>query len=363
MQRITISSRMSLTDLERSFAAVPDKVEVEINLPTKFGPAFFVENRVHALLAHRVRFTGESTKIRYRGNVGLEDARLDYLGCMFYPDQGGFGKSEKIDRRVAIGDILVRNGVVEHEGLGKSQTICSFDMGDGQSIEAPILSGLGVRGAWIKRFLEIRRQFFLVGSSQNYEFTADLYEDQHLAKFVYEIYQNAMQHGRLDRTGQVLSGLRYLRIRKHISTSSSEILSRADGFPELQTYLSALIKKRRRPVKLLEISVGDQGLGIVARYCAASDQELPKPSDETSLINRIIAQSLSSKVIQQGAGQGLTRALTAVAQLGGFLSLRTGRSWLVYSGAEPFSKSLSAVHEEGIESVAGAHYSLLVPID
>ena len=167
----------------------------------------------------------------------------------------------------------------------------------------------------------------------------------------------------LDRQNSIVRGLRYVRLKKHIATNRADFLHRAEGYPELQAYLSTRVPAQGS-FKFYEIAIGDQGLGIIGRFLSTRpDFNNPTTSSErASLVNQIIDQALSSKRGRSGAGYGLRNALRAVRELDGFLSLRTDALWLHWSPSA--SEALRLTPVSGMSELAhvqGTHFSMLFP--
>jgi hypothetical protein len=160
-----------------------------------------------------------------------------------------------------------------------------------------------------------------------------------------------------------------VRLKKHIHYNYSDFLKRAADFPELQDYIKHVGSASKAPI-FYEISISDHGLGLIKRFLVTrKDISLPQDTHgaRVDLINRIIDEALSSKVNQPGAGYGLRRAIDAVRNLQGFLSLRTDTLWLYKAfGGQPKLSSewlLEPVGLRELPSIAGTHFSLLFPLN
>ena len=89
--------------------------------------------------------------------------------------------------------------------------------------------------------------------------------------------------------------------------------------------------------------------------------------NEPELINLIIRENLSSDKNDPTSGLGLTRTLAALDHLEGFVSLRTGNTWLYRNphtkNSEDKNKFLEEVSTtETLNNVVGTHYNILIPI-
>ena len=220
---------------------------------------------------------------------------------------------------------------------------------------------------FIKRFSYYRRECFEKGVGEGFSERLPATIDHQLSSFAYELWENTLQHGRLDETGRELKGMRYLRVQKYIDYNRAAFLKKAEGFTELEQYLNKHVPESGT-FKFYEISIADHGLGIVARLLATRPEManiLPMDSPE-DCINMIMDRALSSKLSQAGAGHGLERALAAVRYLQGFVSLRSGSAWLYYAsevqtpvGQRP--KLTSVRFTEPLASI-GTQLNLIFPL-
>ena len=270
-----------------------------------------------------------------------------------------------------------RLAVVEKDGIatpektgGQSLTFCAFD----PTMPIPIgFSNIDTRASFVRTFLNIRRDFFEVGVNQRIPEPID----DAVAGFVYELWQNSLQHGRLNESHEVIKGMRYLRVRKHVGFDRNKFIERAEGFPELQSYLDReiIIPQKTGPYpdpksfKFYEVTIADNGLGIVERLLATRPEyrsHVVTEQDRSRFLNQIIDEALSSKLTQTGAGDGLGNAIRAVRQLRGFLSVRSGSSWVFHSaGDDPRGGSqaqLDDVKHSGPLASLGTHFSLIYPL-
>jgi hypothetical protein len=205
-----------------------------------------------------------------------------------------------------------------------------------------------------------------------------------LAEFVFELYQNGAEHGNRDADNQLLSGMRSLSIRRHNPGSMRDLHGFAEGFPELAAYVKDWTSLNRGTA-FYEVSVVDNGLGILGRFVASRREfegYLRTRNDRLALLQRILLTpkpaadmarptpvAYTSKDvmgIERGAGRGLERALAAVARLNGFVSLRTGEFWLYRSFPKSSDLGDIAMHEVGqgpFGNVAGTCFTALFPVN
>jgi hypothetical protein len=205
--------------------------------------------------------------------------------------------------------------------------------------------------------------------------------EERLYKFVYETFLNTFEHGRFrpDRASperlQVTPGLRYVAFRQHTANYAAQVSSRARGFPELQRYFAwrdqIEARGRRNKVKrFLEITVADNGLGILGHYLATRNQSISTRTERLKLLRSLLSTNLSSKPIS-GVGEGLPDAMSALAKLRGFVSLRTDEFWLYrdfsnnphlprQAGVGPIELIPVGIAADSLKRMAGTQFSVFV---
>jgi len=393
---IRISSKLGLHEIERLLQDDYQQSDtVDLQLPTDFGAQFFKFTRVGYLIAslsHRCKlriietqpFTDAQRQTRYGTTVeglavlGYARAFVDLRGAPVSPD-----------RRSLMWRVQEREGRVEEAGLGASLSYCCFDYRDKDksSTSLPIaLSKINAdRKGFVSDFKKVRKQFFEQGIAAGYSSRAsqqnlfsvqanadptssDMDPDEALTSFVFEVFQNGFRHGCRDAVGLPIPGLRYLALRKHIAQSKADFLERAEGFRELANYLEENTLSSGTS-SFLEISISDHGLGIVDRFVATRPEFRladDKIESQAELLISIIEKSLTSNTTQSGAGRGLERALDAVRDLRGFVSLRTGRLWMYAAAPVAYSNRPLSLARVGatdhLSYIAGTHFNLLLPL-
>ncbi len=351
--------------------------QVDVWMARDLGPQFFKDTRIVSLLAAathlgvRVRVIdwakdpdgGLDEKTRDRFGTTLEGiASLEYADAIV--------DSQKVDILNRLGDL--RRFVSDKDGVrtpektsGRSLTFCAFDPED----PIPVgFAGLKGKAAFMREFLRYRRDYFEIGSGEGFSDRIPKHIDDELASFAYELWQNGFQHGRLDELNKDIRGLRYIRVQKHVAQATSELVDRAAGFSELQEYLEREARGPG-PFKFYEVSIADSGLGICDRFLATRPEFNSGSRADFSaveVINRIINEALTSKLSQSGAGHGLERAIRAVHRVRGFVSLRSGSSWLYQSinqGAATVNglQMLEVQHHSDLPSV-GTLFNLIFPL-
>jgi hypothetical protein len=370
--KIQLQKNHTLNDIEAMIRRLSTSKarSLDVWLPTYLGAQLFKDTLIVGLLAFAANRGIRTRVVDWIANP--DDSHLDErfgttlegLASLEYAEEIVDSQKHSVRSRV----YKHRRGVVEKDGVktpevtgGKSLTFCAFDP------EMPIPIGfasIGSRAAFVRTFLDIRRDFFEIGVDQRFSRQVD----DAVAGFAYELWQNGFQHGRLNESHFAIKGMRYLRVRKHVGYDRNEFIERGDGFPELQSYLDHTIPMSGT-FKLYEVTIADNGLGIVERFLSTQPKfraEVLTIDDHSRFLNRIINEALSSKLNQAGAGHGLEHSLRAVRELRGFVSVRSGLSWLYHAFGDPRCDKLGAqlvdvVHRDHLAPL-GTHFSLLYPL-
>ncbi|MCH7915731.1 MAG: hypothetical protein IH856_22300 [Deltaproteobacteria bacterium] len=366
--------------------------EVHLWLPRAIGAQFFKSSSVAALIAsaasNRRLSVIDWTQTKNVSEINQRfGTTIEGLTSLIYSDHILNATKDAIDPDTSNikWTIVQREGIAEPDARGASLTFCAFDETDAPSIPIAFIS-MDTKEKFSREFIKYRRKYFEAGVGEKYseQIEPALFEhdvggeklqvarpssDVDLAHFVFELFQNSLEHGCKDEKGRVVRGFRYITIRKHISHNKDEFISRAADFYELKRYLDSNISGNRT-FSFYEISISDHGLGIIERFSVTRpdlDVECEGGEDQARLINRIMAHALSSKRAVSGAGHGLKRAMNAVKRLRGFVSLRTNNCWLYYthnsSPSHAADVELFPVREsENLPRVAGTHVNMLFPL-
>lgn len=187
-----------------------------------------------------------------------------------------------------------------------------------------------------------------------------------LYEALYEIFQNTFDHGRRLRNDEAQVGARYIRFYKYVGLSNQDLARRARGFEPLRRYFES---RKSKHFKFLEVTVGDGGPGILSHVSSSGRADQLRKSDPVTQMNQILTTNLSSKFIP-GAGLGLPIALSALASLRAFASLRSDNLWLYrdFSVDPPTGPSSDAATlslrvvptERPLARMAGTHFSVLI---
>jgi hypothetical protein len=362
MSKIVLDTNIDLGTVEAALAAASGS-DVELWLSRNTRASFFVESRVVALLCTLAR----------RGRLQIVDRGIDSfdrtyystdlvrLGVLQYATTVRSRTQHDITTEVrdAKDSIERSGGVVETPEPSRTVSFCAFDT---EARRQPLaLSTVTTKSQFRADFVRRLRTAFQLA-----EPTADLFRNDYenvLADLVFELWENGVQHGCRGEGSGVLPGLRLMHIRRHIAPSLQALKARAEGFPELVAFFDG--RAGRRTHRFFEVSISDQGLGIVDRFLA-SRQDVAQSAlghlTPRQLLIEIMKRALSSKLYQPGAGHGLRKALDAVHGLNGFLSLRFGNEWMYSSCAEPLtSGELASVSRSSeLHRISGTHFNILV---
>lgn len=369
--KIEIMKRPKLPDIEAliSKLASTQESQLEVWLARDMGSAFFVESRMVALLASAARKGTVSIVDWAGGDIdGWRErftSELCGVAALGYSSGISTSKKEPIPASVTElkASIEERGGMAEQNSGGRSLTYCAFDE---KVRQQPLdLASIRTKSKFCSEFVRRLNTAFHTDGTH-----PDLFRqspEKCLAEFVYELYQNSFEHGCLSKDNQLIRGLRLLHVKRHIAHSKAELLSRAEGFKELQEYFSD-ISGDRGASRFYEVAISDQGLGIVDRFVAtrAEYADLSQSYDSRiNLINEIMDKALSSKINQPGAGHGLRKSILAIRELGGFVSVRSGDLWLHSSPTTEVSNSdlqiLKPVKPiKQVSRVEGTHFNILV---
>ena len=269
-----------------------------------------------------------------------------------------------------------RRDILENPpGSKETLTFCAID--ELTRSQPVALAGLSHKKAFIAQFGKFVEEYFDKGESEWFSsrIGPSLFDDgppaaDHIYGFVYELYQNTFNHGSLDKEQRTIPGLRLIRLRKRISTARGrdDFIRGAKGFPELEKYLQQIAPSDKQ-FKFYEISVSDNGMGIVSRFRTTTEEKPGAPSStkqNLELLNRIIAESLSSDVKKSKLGKGgLQNALRAVDNVKGFVSLRSDNLWVYRSPTDSNSTSKDewlrpVTGSEELSAIPGTHFSMIV---
>jgi hypothetical protein len=382
ISELSLSGDEGILELERLQSALVDANEITVKLPTQTRGFFFQESRLAAFISTLLH---SDQKVMLRDPLALSEiirsseyfssslfrlaacyARGHFQDCRTYPIPDG-------DLRAVFRAVINAGGIAPpainyseppSDDFTRRVAICCFDP---NNAEPRFLSGMARNQTrFAERILSVRskleqRQYSYVGPGPN----------RRLLAFLFELYQNGLEHGRFVGVGsdrRPTVGTRFLQITIH-TAAKHELLTRATGFPALEEYLDETIRGTE-PSTLLEIAVGDAGLGIVEGYFAGIGGKENYLGDTTErlLLHKLLFTDLSSKVGDVKAGKGLPNAMEAARLTWGFISLRSGREWLYRayspnkSPEEDPTRLDPVLGSQPLPEIRGAHFNLLFPL-
>jgi len=384
MKSVDVRPTDDLQDMENALTTVsacdPGE-EIRVHLARRQKMHFFKDSRIAALLATAAQrgvllvkdwhseWKPSDAVDYFRGSLASFATATYATGVTNDRDSEPPFTLKEIRNEVGRDGGILEPHNVSAEGyalIGKSLTFCAVDP---EFAEPLSLSGLvNEKSKFVSQFIALRDRYL---EQKKPAEAGDLFtevSDQDLAGYLFELYQNSFEHGRFSTSDQIIPGLRFISMRKHVAVNREALLSYASGFPQLAQYVErrcALSKSLR----FYEVSVSDQGLGMVRRFLAKrQDFSANVGTRETrlELLKRLLTEPLTSKKGYPGAGYGLERALKAVQALNGFVTLRTDSFWLY--GAFPDGQDQAAPLLTEVTPganpawIAGTHFNALFPL-
>ena len=188
---------------------------------------------------------------------------------------------------------------------------------------------------------------------------------QRAAHFTFEVIQNTRDHGAQNLFRESIEGVRLVTVRL---VPLRKVATRQALIDPVQAYSARLLSSDvllpDRPRSVLEITVGDCGIGIAARLMRTMEVYRDHIDQERSTLMRALVLRATSKAqTQSGAGYGLFSAMLATHDLRGMVLVRTGRL-LVYRDflEQSLPDDLAAWVAHEAPFVAGTSVSLLFPL-
>lgn len=368
-----------MRDIENSLSSLPREGSIEIRLPRNHQKNFFKDSWLTSLINNAAGKNSHLTIFDYT------DEGIDALSERFARSLVGLMAAymaERIENNrkefISI-DVheMIEKIVFDDRGLfeqteagGKTFSFLSFDAAesDGKSVNAPrpMVLSAATKSEFIEKFLRIKREIIdkVFGLGPQISLFDDTFErERDLAILIYELYENTNQHGRYNERGELIKGIRSFNIKRHIG-SKKDMLQQADSFEPLRHYLDCFEKGE---LKFYEISISDNGLGVINRFLASrpdykSDAEFMGLSSLEKL-NQIVDRSLSSKLFS-GSGKGIRTALSNIRALHGFLTLRTNDCWTYYNGKvdDQSAQWKPVAQQVEFADIRGTSYNILLPV-
>ena len=375
-QKIKLTGASDLFECERVLSRINSATKPTVLLLPKDDRRLFTKDlRVVAIISAASR--NSQVKCEWPSNISAEThhSLLGLAGAVYgvAPTEGQAFASRN-DAKQALAQRL---DILE-DPPGSKETL-TFSAIDETTRSQPVaLSALSEKAQFIDELGNYIRKYFDMGPSEDFSSSIGpgLFDDgssveECIYGFVYELYQNSFVHGALDQDQETIPGLRLIRVRKRISQASSRdaFIRGARQFSELEDYLDENLTSDRT-FKLYEISISDNGMGILSRFRTIGQAERRKEpqsqGENLKLLNRIVAESLSSDSRKSNIGQGgLQKALDAVDKIRGFVSLRTDNLWVFHSPANSYTTSreepLRPVKHAGeLSNIPGTHFSMIL---
>lgn len=185
----------------------------------------------------------------------------------------------------------------------------------------------------------------------------------YVARYVYEIWHNTVEHGTTSITGVPFDGIRALLLSYH---RLPELNEESVGDQFVTSFIESVRDLWESQIQgLLEVSVVDSGVGVPARLSGLPNIYEMGIDTQMHYLQRAVTPAASSKR-NSGAGLGLPKAIRIADKTRGLIVFRTGHltAFKHYlPPLEPWPSTTiyqSLTHTRGLNK--GTQVSLLVPI-
>ncbi len=195
-----------------------------------------------------------------------------------------------------------------------------------------------------------------------------------LGGLIYELIRNTDEHATTDVHGneyrRSVRGL-LLKVRR---IEKEDVSAFSSGHPQFTVFLLRSLvgeEKRKKPLRLLELSIFDSGPGLARRWLT---QEGQRPLNDLTEISydqeekavRTCFEKYMSTKTSQSAGVGLTLVTDLLQQTNGFLRIRTGRVCLFQDFSSAQRGSTFAPRrwhtKEALAPAEGTVFTIGIPI-
>ena len=319
-------------DLNNAISQEPEDKPLVLSLARHTNVNFFTQTWIAQLLAHLAqREGGLVIRDAYDRWIPMPRERfmdnIDGVATLVYshivPQVGLENVKQEIAPEalyVELNTKLKKTSKLEEQG--QTRTFIAIDPDHSTPIEFSAQSGS-------KKFKYIVQDIM---NEFNYKFEQKPQNHREmeiaLHSFIYEVFQNTIEHGRYSEGGGLIPGLRYLRIRTYID-EAGKLRRRAEGFPELERFISRYDNNEQKTLRFMELSVSDGGQGIVSHYINSSYSSSAENFDKRKdILHQLIGTRKTSKDKLSGVGLGLLNAMKALSELKAFISLRTEEFWM-----------------------------------
>jgi hypothetical protein len=388
---IDITKDTTLQEIEDRLIKLRPDSPVSIRLPRHHYKNFFKDTWLASLIANAAVTCGHLTIRDWKDSEMSEMQRhfassLVGILAAYMAQQLETNAHKKADidvhgmieqiihrKRGLIEEIDIESNEFQGNKTARSFTFLTVDgeeSGKGWlSTPRPMVLSAGNKNEFIDKFLRIKREhidrvFDLKPQLSLFDFDRTFEYERNFAELIYELYDNTTQHGRFDENNNLIKGVRSFNIKKHIGSIES-VTKQAESFEVLKTYFGQF--NEHKEVKLYEICISDNGLGVINRFLSSRPdyKEAPEFMNLSSIeqLNYIIDKSLSSKLFP-GAGKGIRTALSIIKSMKGFLTLRTNDCWVYYSGMQD-NQSLylkDVPYNKKVANIRGTTYNILLPV-
>ena len=372
---LSLTRNSTLLDLENILKTLrTESASTTISLPGDNRAIFLRDLRIAAVISATCKMP--NIECRWRKNISAEthESLIGLAGTVYgvLTERG----DEFPSLKRAKWELNQRNDILENPpGSKETLTFCAIDE---ETRSQPLaLAGLSDKADFIALLERFVQEYFDKGNSKIFfsRISPNLFDfgksvaDQ-IYGFVYELYQNTFNHGSLNENQKTIPGLRIIRLRKRISTPKARnaFIRGANGFLELKEYFQR-VAPSDKSFKFYEISISDNGMGIVSRYRSVTGTDIgikPTASRNLNLLNRIVSESLSSDTKKSEIGEGgLKKALKAIDRIEGFVSLRSDNLWVFRNpndsdnlSENEWLKPVSGSKE--LAPIPGTHFSIIV---
>lgn len=384
---LKINTGDTLIDFENYNSQLKANIyEVHMHLAKNYKRKFFNDSWISSLIAkassgdRRLVLTEWWDKTN-DDNIGSRlSGSLIGITSAYLADKIQNSKHEQlnIDVQQIIDTVaLSKKGLIDDTSSGHTFTFCSFDSADKKKyFPRPLALSAENVTEFTDKFLKIKRDkidsaFAIQHGTHSLFQEYDTYQsEKNFAALIYELYENTIQHGNKDENNDLIEGIRSFTIKRHAITHMEDLKNVSENFTELTQYLSGIAEKRkRRNLMFYEISIVDNGIGIIKRFLASRpdyrDNEPFNKLSDFEKLNFIIEKSLSSKLFP-GAGKGIKGTLRNISSLKAFVSLRTNNLWVYFDGT---GKTMNDAFifdpvktELQLDTINGTCYNILIPV-
>lgn len=187
------------------------------------------------------------------------------------------------------------------------------------------------------------------------------------AVFTSELMKNTQEHATRDHTGQP-----YLEHAEGLIISWNALEEESykndfEGHPRLAEFWDrervAVLEGSTNALRCLQLSFFDTGPGFASRATGKTLEGLTAGEERKALLDSLKKNASTKR--ESGAGNGLPLVLEALREIGGLMTIRSGRL-RVFNAFTPYEKrdifEFDDWSSNALASAAGAVVSLLIPI-